>query len=106
MKQIDVTIFDRSYTLAVDENDQPRLLEAVEMVDARMRQIKGVGKLGSLDRIAVLAALQFANEILGIREDAANARAEAIAAAPESLAKIRRMNESLEAEIRRQESLF
>ncbi len=106
MKQIDVKIFDRSYTLAVDENDQPRLLEAVEMVDARMRQIKGVGKLGSLDRIAVLAALQFANEILGIREEAANARAEAIAAAPESLARIRRMNEALETEIRRQESLF
>ncbi|MCO5120795.1 MAG: cell division protein ZapA [Burkholderiaceae bacterium] len=106
MKQIDVKIFDRSYTLAVDDKDQPRLLEAVDMVDKRMREIKGVGKLGSLDRIAVLAALQFANEILGIREEAANARAEAIAAAPESLARIRRMNEALEAEIRRQESLF
>lgn len=106
MKQIDVKIFDRSYTLAVDEDNQPRLLQAVEMVDARMREIKGVGKLGSIDRIAVLAALQFANEILGIREEAANARAEAIAAAPESLARIRRMNETLEAEIRRQESLF
>ena len=106
MKQIDVNIFDRSYTLAVEEADQPRLLEAVGMVDARMREIKGGGRLGSLDRIAVLAALQFANEILGIREEAANARAEAIAAAPESLARIRRMNETLEAEIRRQESLF
>ncbi len=106
MKQIDVKIFDRSYTLAVEENDEPRLRQAVEMVDARMREIKGVGKLGSIDRIAVLAALQFANEVLGIREDAAKARAEAIAAAPESLARIRRMNETLEAEIRRQESLF
>jgi cell division protein ZapA len=101
-----VKIFDRNYTLAVDEASQDRLLRAVEMVDARMREIKGAGKLGSLDRIAVLAALQFANEILGIREDAANARAEAIAAAPESLARLRRMNDAVEAEIRRQESLF
>ena len=106
MKQIEVKIFDRSYTLAVGEGNQERLLQAVEMVDARMREIKGTGKLGSLDRILVLAALQFANEILGIREEAANARAEAIAAAPESLQRLQRMNEAVEAEIRRQESLF
>lgn len=106
MKQIDVRIFDRSYTLAVEEADQPRLLEAVGMVDERMRRIKGNVRLGSLDRIAVLAALQLASEILGIREQTARAQAEAIAAAPESLDRLRRMNEALEAELRRQESLF
>lgn len=105
MKQIDVKIFDRSYTLAAEERDQPRLLEAVDMVDARMRQIKGAGKLGSLDRIAVLAALQLANEILSMRADAEQAQAAAIAAAPESLARLRRMNEAIEDELRRQEGL-
>lgn len=105
MKQIDVKIFDRSYTLAAEERDQPRLLEAVDMVDARMRQIKGAGKLGSLDRIAVLAALQLANEILSMRADAEQAQAAAIAAAPESLVRLRRMNEAIEDELRRQEGL-
>jgi cell division protein ZapA len=104
MKQIDVKIFDRSYTLAVSDEDEPRLRDAVGMVDERMRQIKGVGKLGTLDRIAVLAALQFANELLGMREAAANPPTDDNAAA--AITRIRRINEDLEAEIRRQESLF
>lgn len=107
MKQIDVKIFDRSYTLAVDESDEPRLLEAVRMVDERMRSIKQSGKVGTIDRVAVLAALQFANELADTHERAANAPSpEDAAASTAALNRIRRINENLDAEIRRQESLF
>ena len=100
MAQIDVRILDREFRLAVDDEDRPRLLEAVRMVDDRMRHIRDNGRVSGLERVAVMAALQLAHEILGGNEASAAARA------AEAAQKIRKLSEDIDAEIRRQESLF
>lgn len=65
MEQIDVRILEREYRLAVAPEDKPRLLEAVQLVDERMRAIRDAGRVAGIDRVAVLAALQLAHQLLG-----------------------------------------
>jgi len=98
MEQIDVKILDRDYRLAVSPDDRKRLLEAVAVVDEKMRSIRDAGKISGLDRIAVMAALQLAHELLGASG----------AAAPSGdvLRRIRKITDDIDAEIKRQESLF
>lgn len=100
MDQIDVRILDRDYRLAVKPEDKAQLLEAAQAVDEKMRAIRDSGRLGSADRIAVMAALQLANELIGVKA--------AAAAAPsgEAVRRIRKMTDDIDAELKRQESLF
>lgn len=60
MKQIEVLILGQSYMLACPEEDEATLREAVTMVDAEMRTIRDAGKVKARDRMAVLAALNMA----------------------------------------------
>lgn len=65
MEHIDVRILEREYRLAVPPEDKARLLEAVQMVDEKMRAIRDGGRVAGIDRVAVLAALQLAHQLLG-----------------------------------------
>lgn len=101
MDQIDVRILDRDYRLAVPADEKAQLIDAVRVVDEKMRAIRDAGRVAGVDRIAVMAALQLANELLGARS-----AAPASAADGEAVRRIRRLTETLDAELRRQESLF
>jgi cell division protein ZapA len=100
MEQIDVRILDREYRLSVTPEDKDRLIRAAQMVDTKMRAIRDSGRVSSTDRIAVLAALQFAHQILGNGNDA---QAEQTA---EVGRRLRKINDTLETELRKQENLF
>ncbi|MEN9763469.1 MAG: hypothetical protein RI906_3295 [Pseudomonadota bacterium] len=100
MEHIDVRILDRDYRLAVSAEDKPRLQEAARMVDERMRSIRDAGRVGTADRIAVLAALQLADELLGGSQSSDAARQ------AELTQRLRRMNDQIATEIKRQENLF
>jgi cell division protein ZapA len=102
MEQIDVRILDRDYRLAVSPDDKARLLDAVRVVDEKMRAIRDAGRLAGIDRIAVMAALQLAHQLLG--EPPAGQAAHAAPA--EQSRRVRRRVEAIEAELGRQESLF
>ena len=65
MDQIEVRILDRDFRLAVAPDDKDRVLEAVRLVDERMRAVRDGGKVAGVDRIAVMAALQLAHQLLG-----------------------------------------
>ena len=67
MERVDVTILGRDYSLACPPEEKAALLSAVRLVDQRMLAIKGVGKIASNERIAVMAAIQIANELLIMR---------------------------------------
>ncbi|MFM8546445.1 MAG: cell division protein ZapA [Betaproteobacteria bacterium] len=99
MEQIDVKILDRDYRLSVSPEDKDRLVAAAAMVDGKMRSIRDAGRITSADRIAVLAALQFAHQILGEGDGGA-------AADPEAGRRLRRINDTLAEELRRQKDLF
>jgi cell division protein ZapA len=67
MKQIEAQIMQQSYLLVCPEGREERLMQAVQRLDAAMVKIRDAGKVKARDRIAVLAALNFAFE-LGDRE--------------------------------------
>ncbi|MFT0534307.1 cell division protein ZapA [Castellaniella hirudinis] len=67
MERVDVSILGRDYSLACPAAEKPALLAAVRQVDQRMLAIKGTGKVASNERIAVMAAIQIANELLTLR---------------------------------------
>jgi len=64
MKQLEVQIMGQNYMLGCPENSETRLLEAVGTVDSAMCKIRDAGKVKARDRIAVLAALNLAYQLL------------------------------------------
>src|SRR5690606_24981036 len=67
MERIDVSILGRDYSLACAPAEKEALLAAVRHVDQRMLGVKGTGKVSSNERIAVMAAIQIAGELLNMR---------------------------------------
>lgn len=67
MERVDVNILGRDYSLACPQEEKPALLAAVRQVDQRMTAIRETGKIISNERIAVMAAIQIANELLTLR---------------------------------------
>jgi cell division protein ZapA len=66
--QLDIKIMGREYKVACKEGERAELLDAVAFLDARMHEIKDGGKITGADRIAVMAALNLANELLRERK--------------------------------------
>ncbi|WP_144640740.1 cell division protein ZapA [Bordetella genomosp. 13] len=67
MERLDVSILGRDYSLACSAEEKPTLLAAVRHVDQLMLRIQGTGKITSNERIAVMAALSIAGELLGMK---------------------------------------
>ena len=66
-KTIEVNILGRSYRVACEDGERDALLQAVSYLDAKMGEIKKGGKVNGTDRIAVMAALNIAHELLSTR---------------------------------------
>lgn len=65
---VNVRILDREFTIGVEPGGRDELMAAAQLLDARMREIRGANKMAALDRVAVLAALNLANELLQSRQ--------------------------------------
>ena len=61
---LDVMILDREFRVACPDDEKAELLEAVEYLDKKMREIRDAGKIASTERIAIMAALNIAHELL------------------------------------------
>jgi cell division protein ZapA len=61
---LDVTILGRQFRIACTEDEQRNLLKAVEYLDGKMRAIRDSGKVIGVERIAIMAALNIAHELL------------------------------------------
>ena len=61
---LEVTILGREFKVACKEDEREELTEAVAMLDRRMRDIRDDGKVSGADRIAVMAALNFAHDLI------------------------------------------
>jgi len=62
--QVNVRILDKEYQFACREEERVALLQAADYLDRMMREIRESGRIVGLDRIAVMAALNMANELL------------------------------------------
>ncbi|HEY5292183.1 MAG TPA: cell division protein ZapA [Burkholderiales bacterium] len=66
-KALDVNIMGRNYRVTCADDEREALLAAVAYVDKKMTEIKTASKVAGTERIAVMAALNIANELLSIK---------------------------------------
>jgi len=66
-RSFEITLLGKTYRVACAEDERDELLEAVAYVDRKMRDIRDSGKVIGADRIAVMAALNIAHELLTMR---------------------------------------
>lgn len=66
-KTLDVKILDRELRIACPEEERGELLDAVAYLDKKMREIHESGKIASVERIALMAALNITHELLGMK---------------------------------------
>jgi cell division protein ZapA len=64
---LDVNILDREFRVACPNDERGELLDAVKYLDNKMREIRDAGKIASVERIAIMAALNIAHELLTTR---------------------------------------
>lgn len=62
--QVSVRILDKEYQVACPANERTDLLDSAEILNAKMREIRDSGRIVGLDRIAVMAALNMANDLM------------------------------------------
>ena len=62
--QVSVRILDKEYQVACPASERTDLLDSAEVLNAKMREIRDSGRIVGLDRIAVMAALNMANDLL------------------------------------------
>ncbi len=62
--QVSVRILDKEYQVACPASERTDLLDSAEVLNAKMLEIRDGGRVVGLDRIAVMAALNMANELL------------------------------------------
>ena len=62
-----VSILDREFLIACTPEERPGLIAAAAYLDGKMREVRGNTRTQGLDRIAVMAALNLAHELLKLR---------------------------------------
>jgi len=66
---VHVTILGKEYQVACPEEQQDALIASARMVHQNMEKIRNSGKVVGVDRIAVMAALNIAHELLTLQQD-------------------------------------
>lgn len=66
-KTIEVTLLGRTYRVACADGERDALMQAVAYLDGKMNDIRKNGKVMGAERIAVMAALNVAHELLGVK---------------------------------------
>lgn len=100
MEQISVKILDRDWKLAVTPEERESLIDAATLLDDKMRSVRDTGRVAGIDRIAVMAALQLALELVMMRNPPAGSTTGTM------LRRIQKMTADIDDELKRQESLF
>lgn len=65
---VNIKILDKDYQVACPASERPALMDSVALLNAKMREIRDSGKVIGLDRIAVMAALNMANDLIRSRD--------------------------------------
>jgi cell division protein ZapA len=66
-KAVDVNIMGREFTVSCTDEERPGLINAVNFLDKKMRDIRDGGKIIGVERIAIMAALNLAHELLNTK---------------------------------------
>ncbi|HEY8118459.1 MAG TPA: cell division protein ZapA [Methylophilaceae bacterium] len=67
VQAVDVNIMGREFKVSCTDEERAGLMTAVNYLDKKMREIQSAGKVIGAERIAVMAALNLAHELLTTR---------------------------------------
>ncbi len=98
-RQLDVNIMGREFRVGCPADEEATLLQAVELLNEKMQEIRTTGKVAGLERVAILAGLDIAHEYLQIRAGAGNFDIGAIQR------RIKNMNATIDALLEEQQDL-
>ena len=96
--RVSVRILEKEYFVSCPYEERSALLDAAEFLNARMREIRDSGKVVGLDRIAVMVALNLANELLHLKDR--DARDEG-----DTIARVRALRERVESTLENAQQL-
>ncbi len=65
---LNIKIMDKDYRVACPADQQASLRESAEFLNNRLNEIKNKGSIIGTERIAIMAALNLAHELLGSQE--------------------------------------
>ncbi|MDR6937164.1 MULTISPECIES: cell division protein ZapA [unclassified Luteibacter] len=66
---VSLRLLDREFHIACAPEERPGLVAAAQFLDGKMRELKSNAKVPGFDRIAVLAAVSIAHELLTLRKE-------------------------------------
>jgi cell division protein ZapA len=98
-ESLTLTIFGRDYRIACSPDERADLVACARYVDAKMNDIRDTGKVMGADRVAVMTALQIAQELF-------SAKAGGGASLGEIKRRVRQLNEIADEMLATQEKLF
>jgi cell division protein ZapA len=75
--RVSVRILEKEYAMVCPYEERSALLDSAEFLNARMREVRDSGKVVGSDRIAVMVALNLANEYLKLKDREAKLESEA-----------------------------
>jgi cell division protein ZapA len=65
---VSVNILDREFLIGCTPEEKPGLVAAASYLDGKMREIRNSARSAGVDRIAVMAALNIAHELMQLRQ--------------------------------------
>ncbi len=63
---VNVKILEKEYQISCPAEERKALIDSAELLNNKMREIRDSGKVVGLDRIAVMAALNLANDLISV----------------------------------------
>jgi cell division protein ZapA len=66
--RVNIRILDKEYQVACPPEERSALMDSADLLNLRMREIRDSGRIVGLERIAVMAALNIANELIRSRD--------------------------------------
>jgi cell division protein ZapA len=67
---VSLTIMGKEYKIACEPEEQENLIQSAAELDAQMCKMRDAGKVGSPERIAVMAALNLSHELQSLKKQA------------------------------------
>lgn len=67
IKQLDVNIMGREFRVGCPTDEEASLLQAVDLLNQKMQEIRTTGKVLGIEKIAIMAALNIAHEFLQVQ---------------------------------------
>jgi cell division protein ZapA len=94
---VTVRILEKEYFVSCPQDERADLLDSAEYLNKKMREIRDTGKVVGADRIAVMAALNMASELLRLRKQDSEVQG--------SVGRVKQMRERVENALQRTRQL-